>query len=83
MLALAPVTLASIEVALGLLAVMLPPDGVCENAPSKGAGIVLIDTTISNADADSTVASFKLTLIKFLDAVRVITVIPKDNLSLG
>jgi len=67
LLALAPVTLASIEVALGLLAVMLPPDGACENAMPKGvATIVLIDITNSNADADTTVASFKLTFIKVL-----------------
>ena len=77
LLALAPVTLASIEVALGLLAVMLSPDGACENALPKGARIVLIDITSSNADADTTVASVMLTFIKVLDAARVITVILK------
>jgi hypothetical protein len=46
---------------LGLIAVMLPPGGACENALPKGAAtIVLIDITSSNANADTTVA-FMLT----------------------
>lgn len=72
MLALAPVTLASIEVALGLLAVMLLPGGACENALPKGAKIVLIDITSSNADADTTFPSVMLTFIEVLDAAKVI-----------
>ena len=47
-----------------------------ENALPKGvAMIVLIDITSSNADADTTVASFKLTFIKVLEAASVIMVI--------
>jgi hypothetical protein len=49
---------------------------VLENALPKGAATsVLIDITSSNADADTTVASFKLTFIKVLEAAGVITVI--------
>jgi hypothetical protein len=61
---------------------MLPPAGACENAlPKEAATIVLIDTTSSNADADTTVASFKLTFINVLEAARVITVISHTTFS--
>ena len=61
---------------MGLIAVILPPGGACENAlPKDAATIVLIDITSSNADADTTVVSFKLTFVKGLEAARVITVI--------
>ena len=68
LLALAPVILASIEVALGLIAV--PPGGACENAVPKGVvTIVLIDITSSNAEANTPVAS-KFTFIKVLEAAK-------------
>ena len=58
---------------MGLIAVMLPPGGACENAlPKDAASIVLIDITTSNTEVNTPVAS-KFTFIKVLEAARVIT----------
>ena len=63
---------------MGFIAVMLPPDGACENALPRGTN-VLIEITNSNADAETIVASLKFTFIKILEAARVIMVISKKT----
>ena len=45
--ALLPVILASIEVALGLIAVILPPAGACEKALPKGVATIVPESNLT------------------------------------